>query len=98
MQILLITIGSFGDLLPFLAVGKALAARGHAITIATNSEYEPHVRRRGFDFAAAFASSNAEQSVRDPRFWNDEGAWPFVWERILEPALRPSYELVVKAT
>jgi rhamnosyltransferase subunit B len=94
-EILIVTVGSFGDLLPFLTIGKALSSRGYSVTIGTNSEYELHVRRRGFDFAPIFVSEGSDGTVDDPRFWDAERAWPFVWERILEPALRPTYELVV---
>jgi UDP:flavonoid glycosyltransferase YjiC (YdhE family) len=52
VRFVLATWGSFGDLHPFLAIGKGLLARGHHVTICTGSLYREKVVREGLDFAA----------------------------------------------
>lgn len=52
MRVLLVTLGSHGDIHPFVAVGRALIARGHAATVATNPYFEPLIRGAGVGFAA----------------------------------------------
>lgn len=47
------TVGSLGDLFPFLAIGRALAHRGHRITVATHPVHRDAVERAGLVFVDA---------------------------------------------
>jgi len=53
MRILILTWGSRGDFQPFLALGRALAAAGHAVTVGGLSYAEPWVTGAGLDFLPA---------------------------------------------
>jgi rhamnosyltransferase subunit B len=72
-RVLLATFGSLGDLHPYIAVGRALAARGHIARIATCTDYRLQVESEGLEFAP-LAPSLAElgtpeelaQRVADP--------------------------------
>ena len=44
------TLGSLGDLHPYLAVGLGLMKRGHDVTVATAELYRGHVTREGMTF------------------------------------------------
>jgi UDP:flavonoid glycosyltransferase YjiC (YdhE family) len=49
-------LGAFGDpghAFPLIALGGALAGRGHSVVLQTWSRWEPDVRAAGMDFAAA---------------------------------------------
>ncbi len=50
-RILLATLGSLGDLHPYIAVGKALVARGQQVRLATSIEYRARVEVAGLEFA-----------------------------------------------
>jgi rhamnosyltransferase subunit B len=50
-HILLATHGSLGDLHPYIAVGKALLARGHSVRLATSIDYRARVEAVGLEFA-----------------------------------------------
>ncbi|KAK6202495.1 sterol 3-beta-glucosyltransferase [Scheffersomyces amazonensis] len=45
-----LTIGSRGDVQPYIALGKGLINEGHVVTIATHKEFEPWIRKHGMDF------------------------------------------------
>jgi UDP:flavonoid glycosyltransferase YjiC (YdhE family) len=49
--VLLATLGSLGDLHPYIAVGKALLARGQRVRLATSSDYRARVEAAGLEFA-----------------------------------------------
>ena len=51
MKILIVTIGTQGDVQPYVALGRALMGAGHEITICTCSHFEPFVRAYGLDYA-----------------------------------------------
>jgi rhamnosyltransferase subunit B len=50
VKFLLTTLGSLGDLHPYIAVGMGLRARGHAVTIATSEVYRQKVEGEGLRF------------------------------------------------
>ncbi|CAJ0827873.1 9261_t:CDS:10 [Entrophospora sp. SA101] len=49
-SVLLLAVGSFGDVIPFLNLGIGLRQRGHNVIIATTSIYRRFVLERGFEF------------------------------------------------
>ncbi|XHF97473.1 Sterol 3-beta-glucosyltransferase [Aspergillus wentii] len=51
MRITCLTIGSRGDVQPYIALCKGLIAEGHRPKIATHAEFGPWVRKHGIDFA-----------------------------------------------
>jgi sterol 3beta-glucosyltransferase len=50
MRITCLTIGSRGDVQPYIALGKKLMADGHHVRIATHVEFEDWIRGHGIDF------------------------------------------------
>ncbi|PGH36102.1 sterol 3beta-glucosyltransferase [[Emmonsia] crescens] len=51
LRITCLTIGSRGDVQPYIALCKGLIAEGHIPKIATHREFEPWIRKHGIDFA-----------------------------------------------
>jgi rhamnosyltransferase subunit B len=50
-RILLATLGSLGDLNPYIAVGKELSRRGQQVRLATSIDYRSRVEAAGLEFA-----------------------------------------------
>jgi rhamnosyltransferase subunit B len=50
-RVLLTTLGSYGDLYPYIAVGIELRHLGHAVLIATSASYREKVESAGLEFA-----------------------------------------------
>lgn len=51
LRITCLTIGSRGDVQPYIALCKGLLCEGHRPRIATHAEFEPWIRKHGIDFA-----------------------------------------------
>lgn len=51
LKVVCLTIGSRGDVQPYIALCKQLLKEGHKPRIATHAEFEPWVRKHGIDFA-----------------------------------------------
>lgn len=51
MRLTMISIGSTGDVRPYILLGRELQARGHQITIAAFEPFEDLVRKAGMNFA-----------------------------------------------
>ncbi|QPG77239.1 hypothetical protein FOA43_004646 [Brettanomyces nanus] len=49
-RLTLLTIGSRGDVQPYIALGKALVKEGHSVKIVTHKEFGPWIKSHGLDF------------------------------------------------
>ena len=77
-HIVIATVGSLGDLFPFLAIGQELKARGHRVTIATHGLHQTTIEQAGLDFVDASGMPEPEDRAaftarafdrwRGPRF------------------------------
>ena len=53
MRVLLGAFGDPGHAFPVIALGRALAARGHRVTLQTWTRWRSYVEREGLTFARA---------------------------------------------
>jgi sterol 3beta-glucosyltransferase len=51
MHLLLMSLGTRGDIQPFVALGKALQRSRHEVTLCTSSGFEPWIREHGLGYA-----------------------------------------------
>jgi len=51
MNVLIITIGSRGDVQPYVALGKGLKAAGHAVTVCAPSSFKGFIQNEGLEYA-----------------------------------------------
>jgi rhamnosyltransferase subunit B len=99
-KVLLATLGSLGDLHPFIALARALQQVGCTPTIASLPEYDSRVRAAGIAFCAVGPSS--EQWLTDLGMGREEFArhiladTDFIFRRAVYPYLRPSYEALLE--
>lgn len=92
-RIILATMGSYGDLFPYLALAQGLQARGHSPVLATTPFYADKVAAAGVEFApmrpdVTELGDYAElmRKSNDPRTGTE-----FVVRRLVLPRLRASY-------
>jgi UDP:flavonoid glycosyltransferase YjiC (YdhE family) len=70
MHLILVPIGSAGDVHPLIGLGAALAARGHTVTAVVNEQFEPLARQMGFDTLRFGTTAEFESLSRDPDIWH----------------------------
>ncbi|HEX8324808.1 MAG TPA: nucleotide disphospho-sugar-binding domain-containing protein [Tepidisphaeraceae bacterium] len=70
MDFLLLTIGSHGDVHPFVGIGRALAARGHTVRLATNDLFRELVERAGLRFIPLGEAAAFREVQSDPNIWH----------------------------
>jgi rhamnosyltransferase subunit B len=66
MRILLLTIGSFGDVNPFIGLGLALQKRGHEVMVIANTYFEPMLKKVGLAFTSSAPSHAHLGAVHNP--------------------------------
>jgi UDP:flavonoid glycosyltransferase YjiC (YdhE family) len=91
---LLTTLGSLGDLHPYVAVGIGLRDRGHTVTIATSEVYRAKVEGEGLRFAPL--RPDVSNIIDNPEFMRElmhpRRGTEFVIRKLFLPALEQTFE------
>lgn len=91
MRVTILACGSRGDVQPYVALGRGLAAAGHAVRLATHAAFEPLVCENGLDFHAVDGDPHQILTSETGRDWLRAGRNPvrFVrgFVRSIEPLL-----------
>jgi len=94
LHVLLPTLGSAGDVHPFIALGLALRARGHRATILTNPYFQPLIERLGLDFLPVGTLADVDAAIADPNLWHPRKGFEVVARRVMVPAIEQIYRLI----
>jgi len=70
VRAVIVTFGSAGDVLPFVAVGRELQDRGHTVELLTNARYRAPVEAGGLRFTPLGDADVFETLAADPRLWH----------------------------
>lgn len=95
MRVLVVSIGTYGDVLPFIGLAAELGRRGHDVTLATSETFAPACARAGVDFEPLIGRRQYASLFEHPHFWR-----PFRGARRLFAALpdflKPTYDFVAR--
>lgn len=94
LHVLLPTLGSAGDVHPFIALGLALRARGHRATILTNPFFQPVIERLGLHFLPVGTLADVDAAIADPNLWHPRKGFEVVAQRVMVPAIEEIYRLI----
>ena len=80
---MVVTVGSAGDLYPFMAMALALRNAGHRVSFLGLEQHEPFVRDSGLDFTGLPADATV---LHDPDLWHPTRGFGVVW-RVTRPGM-----------
>lgn len=87
--------GTGGDILPFIDLGRQLAARGHRVRLLAPAYHADWVRRHGLE-CEGFGTEQAFQACLDnPDLWDERKGFGVVWQSVA-PHLRVLLELAAR--
>jgi UDP:flavonoid glycosyltransferase YjiC (YdhE family) len=95
LHVLLPTMGSAGDVHPFIALGAALQARGHRATILTNPIFQKLIEAQGIDFLAVGSAAEANAAIANPELWHLRKGFKVI-AQVIVPAIAEIYRLIEK--
>lgn len=93
MRVLLVTIGTAGDLLPFIALGKALRARGHHVIVLGNGYFQEVAEKEALDFVPVCSAAEHIQRAHQRNHWDLRRSFTEGGRNLLEDMPR-TYEAV----
>lgn len=79
MRVRIVTIGSDGDVRPYVALGVGLRSAGHDVRIATHAGFEALVRQNGLDFAPVSGDPREMADNRHLRALHNDGRNVIRW-------------------
>lgn len=93
MHAILTSLGTDGDVLPYVGLGRALRRRGHRVTLVASSGYARRAAESGLDFVALLDQSEVDAALSHPDFWHPIKGVPLAaaWG---VPHLRRHYDLL----
>src|SRR4249920_3530994 len=86
MRILLLPLGSLGDVNPFIGLGLALQKRGYEVVVITNGYFESIVKQAGLMFVSSSSPQAYLDAVHNPDAWHPKKG-PALFARHLLTAL-----------
>ncbi len=90
---LLISLGTAGDVHPFVGLGVALRERGHDVTLMVNSYFEPLARRHGLGFLPLGTVEDYFRIIENPDLWRPVRG-PQLLARLVFESIAPQYEAI----
>lgn len=94
MHLLLMPLGSSGDVHPFLGLGKALRARSHDVTLLTNGHFRGAAERAGLPFVEIGTAEQYAEWIRDPDLWHPRRGFRAVFKPEMLEFNRKAFEEV----
>ncbi|MBI5094041.1 MAG: glycosyltransferase family 1 protein [Candidatus Hydrogenedentes bacterium] len=94
MNIILIPIGSAGDVHPLVGIGRELKRRGHSVTVFTNEYFGALTKSAGLEFAPSASAEDFKRSMEDPRLWHPVHGFEFVARHAYLPLLPIVYRFL----
>jgi rhamnosyltransferase subunit B len=91
LNVLLPTLGSAGDVNPFIGLGLALKARGHRATLLTNPYFQASIEAQGLEFLAVGSLAEVEDALADPDLWHARKGFSVVARRVIVPSIETIY-------
>lgn len=95
-NIILTTIGTGGDVFPFITLGAALKARKHRVSLLTHSCFSNEALKAGLNFAAIDTPEESTRMIQDGPLLNTPRGLLSFLDRYILPKVLIEYELICK--
>lgn len=93
---ILSTMGTGGDVFPFIAIGASLRARGHRVTLLTHSQFRDDAARAELNFDAIDSPEESSKLVEDGPLLNTAQGLLSYFERHVLPKIPVECDLIRK--
>jgi rhamnosyltransferase subunit B len=70
MHAVIASVGTDGDVFPFIGLGDRLRARGHRVTLVSNAHYQPLAAAHGLGFRAMVSDEDTHAFISNPDLWH----------------------------
>jgi hypothetical protein len=85
-----------GDIHPLLALGQALRAHGHPVTVLANPAHAGAGAATWISTRADRHDAGAHDTLSHPKLWHPVDGLGVMWRYLLRPGLEPTYEALAR--
>ena len=97
LHVVLIGLGSSGDVHPLAGLGAEFKARGHRVTLASSGVFRRLASQEGFGYREVMSVAEYEHAVADPNLWEPRRSYWTFFKNVMLPTMRTTYQAVVEA-
>ncbi|MEE2765966.1 MAG: nucleotide disphospho-sugar-binding domain-containing protein [Pseudomonadota bacterium] len=94
MDVLLVTLGTAGDVHPFAALGSELMKRGHRVTLVTNDYFQPLADRLGIRFKGIGSRDHYQSVLANPDVWHPIRGFRILVREMILGGMEPAFEAI----
>ncbi|MEM7249601.1 MAG: glycosyltransferase [Acidobacteriota bacterium] len=94
MRVLIQSLGSAGDVHPFIAIGQALRDRGHDVVLLSNGLFADAVEAAGLSFVETGTAEEFQATAAKPELWHPTKGLDLVLDEGVFPSLEPTIDLL----
>lgn len=94
MTILILAVGSYGDVLPLVGMARELQRRGHTVTVFTSAHFTELVQKTGVEFVPIGTAEDYDVMANNPALWHPHKGWRLIMKRLVSNALQETYSLL----
>lgn len=92
---ILTTVGTMGDVAPFLRIGSVLRRGGKNVTLITHACYAAAVKGAGLDFHPIDTLDEAERFLREDTLWNSPQKLAELFRSLFFPKVLSEFEFIM---
>jgi len=96
MNILVATLGSYGDVYPMVGLAVELKRRGHAVTLFTNPFFDNLARQYHLDFVPIGTLDEYAQFASHPALFDPRAGISVFFRTLIVPSIRSAYERLLE--
>ncbi len=94
LKFFIVTVGTTGDVNPFVGLGIALKARGHDVQILANEIYKNLIVAEGLGFIQSATKEEYQKVILNPKVWDRKKGVGVLYKSHILPTLSRTYELI----
>jgi UDP:flavonoid glycosyltransferase YjiC (YdhE family) len=95
-HVMLCTVGSSGDVHPYIGLGRLLRQRGYQVTLVTSGYFRSLAEQSGFDFVDPMPTYDFVKGVQNPDIWHPRRGLRTIVELAVKPAVEPLYHTIIE--
>lgn len=93
MHIIVIAVGTAGDVHPLLGLSRTFADHGHRVSFCTSPVFVELVARTGFRFLPLGTAEEYHTTVNNPELWKPKTSLKVLWSGVAK-TIRPMFDLM----